>query len=77
MKECQDCNVKMVDFNRELITNIKTRGFEKEIVFLNYNTNRIITPWDFVKARVCPKCGKLELYVDPEVAKLDEMVENN
>lgn len=77
MKECKDCNVKMVEFTKDLRSNLQTCDTNDEIVFYNYNTNRMITPWDFVKARVCPKCGKLELYVDPKTAKLDEIVENN
>ena len=76
MKECKDCNVKMVEFTKDLRSNLQTHDSNDEIVYYNYNTNGIITPWDFVKARVCPKCGKLELYVNPKIAKLDEIVES-
>lgn len=77
MKECKDCNVKMVEFTRNLRSNLKTFDSKDEIVFYNYNTNSLLTPWDFVKARVCPECGKLELYIDPEKAKLNEIEKND
>ena len=40
----------------------------------NYNTGNLLTPWAYVKARACPVCGKLELYVDPIKAKLNEVI---
>ena len=76
MKKCSDCNVEMIE-KTELHTDyVGGVSFEEQIylTYVNgtrtakslfgqekeketYTTNR-------VRARVCPKCGKVELYVD-------------
>ena len=80
MKICNDCNVEMIECNNPMIrTNLHVSGVDDArpfIKYLNYDTEELLTPWDFVKARTCPKCGKLELYVDPIKTKLNEVKKN-
>ena len=68
MKICSDCNIGMVE-DAELHTDyvggvrfeeqifVSYEGTESNGLFGESNTKR-------VKARVCPKCGKVELYVN-------------
>ena len=78
MKKCNDCNVYMVDFNGKKRSNIECNDEENsELIYYNYDTKDFLTPWDYVKARVCPSCGKLELYVDVKEAKLDKIEKGN
>ena len=75
MKKCNDCNVEMINseihtdycgghtFDTQIRVSIPN-GFDKrksifgkEMEIENYINEQ-------VKARVCPKCGKVELYID-------------
>ena len=61
MKKCDNCNIEMIE-NTNLHTDYVGGVKFEEQVFLekeNDVTKRI-------KARVCPNCGKVELFVDLE-----------
>lgn len=67
MKKCNDCNVEMLE-------NIRIEGqhpFElgssgsSDIEIIIHGKN-IFAKTLSVKCRVCPNCGKVELYVDKE-----------
>ena len=68
MKRCSDCNIEMIE-------NITIDGQHPFELGANGRSDiRILVPGDgllgkiyFPKARLCPKCGKLELYVPIEV----------
>lgn len=74
MKKCNDCNIEMIE-NTDLHTDYVGGIDYEEQIYVDYSqgekdvkslfgvSNRIIKR---VKARVCPKCGKVELYVDLE-----------
>lgn len=72
MKKCNDCNIEMVD-DTNLHTDYVGGVSFKEQIFLDYNDeingskqlfgNKKISKRR-IKARVCPNCGKVELYVD-------------
>ena len=76
MKKCNECNVEMIDCKNKMVrSNLDISGMDAsslDLRYYNHNTKKILTPWDYVKARACPKCGKLELYVDPIKCKLNE-----
>lgn len=67
MKKCEQCNVEMIE-------NIKIEGqhpFElgvdgKSNLRILYNDgNHILSRMIDIKPRLCPNCGKVELYIDP------------
>ena len=72
MKKCKDCNVEMIEgssLHTEYVGGIK---YEEQI-FLDYDDEQNGTKMLFsnkkmskkrIKARICPKCGLVELYVD-------------
>lgn len=74
MKKCNDCNVEMienakiegqhpfevgVDGRTDISIHIPT-GEQGSFLGIKFNKENILKPL----ARVCPKCGKVELYVD-------------
>lgn len=72
MKKCNDCNVAMIE-ETNLHTDYVGGVLFKEQLFLDYNdeingskglfnNNKISIKR--IQARVCPNCGKVELYVD-------------
>lgn len=74
MKKCSDCNVEMIDNCRivgqhpfEIGPDGRTRFFihiptgeQDSFMGIKYNKEKRIEP----SVRICPKCGKIELYVD-------------
>lgn len=76
MKKCSECNIEMIECKNPMVrSNLDVSGRDAsglDLRYYNYNTKNLLTPWDFVKARACPICGKLELYVDPVKSKLNE-----
>ena len=72
MKKCNDCNVEMIDGNNLHTDYVGGQTFEEQI-FLDYDDEEHGSKVLFgnkkiskkrLKARVCPSCGKVELYVD-------------
>ena len=72
MKICNDCNVEMINSKNLHTGYVGGVNFEEEI-FLDYKNEEHGSKLLFSKekyskkrvmARVCPKCGKVELYVD-------------
>ena len=72
MKKCSDCNVEMIEDTNLHIDYVGGVKFEEQI-FLDYKDDENGHKMLFgnkkvskkrVKARVCPNCGKVELYVD-------------
>ena len=72
MKKCNDCNIMMIDETNLHTDFVGGVSFDEQI-YLTYDdeengnkplfsSKKISTKR--VKARVCPKCGKVELYVD-------------
>ncbi len=74
MKECKDCNVKMienctltgqhpfeigVDGESDIFVQIPD-GEKKSFLGFKYDS----FDEHIVKARICPKCGKVELYIE-------------
>lgn len=72
MKKCEDCNVEMIEDTNFHTNYVGGVSFEEQ-VFLDYDdeingskvlfSNKKISK-KRIKARVCPNCGKVELYVD-------------
>lgn len=72
MKKCNDCNVEMIEKTNLHTDYVGGVRFEEQI-FLDYDDelhgikplfgNKKISK-KRIKARVCPQCGKVELYVD-------------
>lgn len=76
MKKCTDCNVEMIENARiegqhpfEVGVDGKTRisihiptGEQGSFLGLKYNKENKIEP----SVRVCPSCGKIELYIDKD-----------
>jgi len=72
MKKCNDCNVMMIEDTNLHTDYVGGVSFEEQ-VFLDYNdeingskvlfSNKKISK-KRIQARVCPNCGKVELYVD-------------
>ncbi len=74
MKKCNDCNVEMID-NTNIHTDYVGGIDYEEQIYVDYTQGENAVKSFFgagnrtikrVKARVCPKCGKVELYVDLE-----------
>ena len=72
MKKCKDCNIEMIEdtnLHTDYVGGVK---FEEQIyVDFNDEVNGVkpllkkkIISTQRVKARVCPNCGQVELYVD-------------
>ncbi|MBQ9014041.1 MAG: hypothetical protein IJ094_10925 [Bacilli bacterium] len=75
MKECKDCNVEMIE-NTNLHTDYVGGVSFEEQIYLTYTRlksvktifgkekekKKLVT--ERVKARYCPNCGKVELYID-------------
>lgn len=72
MKKCNDCNIEMINgeglhtdyvggvsFEEQIFLDYKDEEHGSKMLFSKekYSTKRVM-------ARVCPKCGKVELYVD-------------
>ena len=74
MKKCSDCNVEMIDNCRVDGQHAFEIGEDgRSDLFLKISTGEkssfIGIPFDVmnnykIKARVCPKCGKVEMYVN-------------
>lgn len=67
MKKCFECNVEMID-------NLGIRSDESNSINNSYKLYIIKNPQSFfgrraskkeVSCRICPNCGKVELYIDP------------
>lgn len=72
MKKCIECNIEMTEETNLHTDYVGGVSYEEQI-FLDYddeiNGNKVLfsdkkITKKRVKARVCPKCGKVELYVD-------------
>ncbi len=72
MKKCGDCNVEMIN-GESLHTNYVGGVSYEEQIYLEYEDNingssRLFDNKKYstkrIKARICPSCGKVELYVD-------------
>ena len=61
MKKCNECNVEMIEDTNLHTDYVGGVSFEEQI-YLSYTNGKAITCR--VKARVCPSCGKVELFVD-------------
>ncbi len=78
MKKCSDCNMEMIDaslygkprfIDREhdinkFYVDVKTGN---TVTFLGLTTDE--TKRTSLRARVCPNCGKVELYINPDELK--------
>lgn len=71
MKQCSDCKVDMIEEASIHTDYVGGASFEERI-YLDYTDEENGTKMLFskqkiskkqIKARVCPKCGKVELYV--------------
>ena len=74
MKKCNECNVEMLNGESIHTDYVGGVSFDQQI-FLDYEDEKNGTKLLFsnkkyskkrIKARVCPKCGKVELYVNLE-----------
>lgn len=74
MKKCNECDVEMINGENLHTDYVGGIQFEEQI-YLDYEdeehgTKRLLSDKKYSKkrvmARVCPKCGKVELYVDLE-----------
>lgn len=73
MKKCSDCNVGMIEDTNLHTDYVGGVSFEERIYLTTYDrteTTKTIFGLESpkmetsrVKARVCPKCGKVELYI--------------
>jgi len=76
MKKCNECNIEMIE-NTNLHTDYVGGTSFDEQIYLSYINGSITTKNIFgkekvksnyinerVKARVCPSCGKVELFID-------------
>ena len=72
MKMCSDCNIPMIEDTNLHTDYVGGVSFEEQI-YLDYNDEINGTKMLFsdkkiskkrLKARVCPNCGKVEMYVD-------------
>ena len=70
MKKCSDCDVLMIE-DTSLHTDYVGGASFDERIYLSYTNpdkSKGLFGWynsiERVKARVCPKCGKVELFVD-------------
>lgn len=79
MKKCNECNIEMIE-NTELHTDYVGGVSFEEQIYLSYINGTTKTKNIFgkekekcnyiterVKARVCPSCGKIELFVDKKM----------
>lgn len=70
MKICSDCNVEMIE--KLGIRADELNGIDNSFrLFITKNEDdyyvRRLERFEFVKCRICPKCGKVELYVNPDI----------
>ncbi len=71
MKKCSDCNVEMIDnakiFDDSSNIFISFLNGKREVknFFGNIKVKKIQCNKE-LKARICPTCGKVELYIDPD-----------
>ena len=72
MKQCSDCKVDMIEDTSIHTDYVGGTSFDERI-YLDYEdeehgTKLLLSKKKIskkqIKARVCPKCGKVELYVD-------------
>lgn len=72
MKKCNDCNIEMVE-GLNLHTDYVGGASMEDRIYIEYYDEKYGTTTLFsnkktsirrVKGRVCPTCGKVELYVD-------------
>lgn len=72
MKKCSECNIEMINGESLHTDYVGGASFEEQI-FVDYVDEENGTKMLFgnkkyskkrINARVCPKCGKVELYVD-------------
>ena len=72
MKKCNDCNIEMIEGDSLHTNYVGGVSFEEQI-YLDYEDEENGTKMLFsnkkiskrrVKARICPNCGKVELYID-------------
>lgn len=73
MKKCSDCNVEMIEDTNLHTDYVGGVSFEERIYLTTYDrTEKTKTIFGLespkmetsrVKARVCPECGKVELYI--------------
>jgi hypothetical protein len=71
MKKCVDCNVEMIE-GYGIRPGKHGRGHTDEFLYLVKDGSehfgiKINQSW--IKCRVCPNCGKIELYIEPEKLK--------
>ncbi len=63
MKKCSECNIEMIE-NTNLHTDYVGGVMFEEQIFLSFHNSAGKFGTKRVKARVCPNCGKVELFVD-------------
>lgn len=72
MKKCKDCNVEMLE-------DLGIRADEQTSIDNMFRLYIIKKPRDYygkriskdeVKCRICPECGKVELYINPDNLKI-------
>lgn len=67
MKKCIECNVDMKE-NYGIRPGRHATGHTDRFLYIVGNDNDhfgIKISHDWIKCRICPKCGKIELYLDP------------
>ena len=84
MKKCSDCNVEMI--NADIHTDIVGGTSFEELLYIDYEDEEHGSKILFSKekrstreinARVCPKCGKVELYVELEDKPFKDITTSN
>lgn len=76
MKKCSDCNIEMIEDTNLHTDYVGGASFEEQIFLTTYDKSESGTSFlgiEFpktqtkrVKARVCPKCGKVEFFISLE-----------
>lgn len=72
MKKCTECNVEMVeDVKISSQLHVEVGPSSQSTIYLNIPTGKKFLGFDRTTrveplARICPKCGKVELYVNIE-----------
>ena len=73
MKKCSDCNIEMLEKYNVIPGERITKYIEPNLLYVvvaennYYNAEKISD--NYVKCRICPKCGKIELYANPDDLK--------
>ena len=73
MKKCSDCNIEMIEKYNIVPGERIIQYIEPNLLYVveannNYQNVKKISD-NYVKCRMCPNCGKIELYANPEDLK--------